>query len=63
MYRWQAPSKRSINPSPAREQPVKMDDDLVDALRYAIFSNVRGTLKAWEPIAQHKGNVFDHLRK
>ena len=37
-YRWLKPAMNSINPKAPRPEPLKKDDDEVDALRYLIFS-------------------------
>lgn len=38
-YRWEKSSGRGINPKSARPQPLKANDDSVDALRYLIHSD------------------------
>lgn len=37
-YRWERRTGKGVNPRAAKRQPLKWDDDLVDALRYMIFS-------------------------
>ncbi len=40
-YRWVRSSDSGLNPRAAKPEPLKKDDDLVDALRYLLFSDTR----------------------
>jgi hypothetical protein len=40
-YRWKRGSDQGLNPRAGQMEPVKMDDDAVDALRYLLFSEAK----------------------
>ena len=41
-YRWKRGSDTGLNPRAGAMEPVKMDDDAVDALRYLLYSEAKG---------------------
>ena len=40
-YRWLQGSDTGLNPRAPRPEPLKVDDDAVDALRYLVFSDAK----------------------
>ena len=51
-YRWLRSSGRGLNPQKIRNEPLKRNDDCVDALRYMIYTD--RTLEGMVPTAEKR---------
>ncbi len=62
-YRWLKSSGTGLNPKAARPEPLKRNDDLVDALRYLIHSDAGSPIKQFAPPITNRpdGSMFGQL--
>ncbi len=49
-YRWKQNPRNTLNPKPEPDEPVKHDDHLLDACRYAIYSASENEIKPWSGV-------------